>query len=288
MAESLIADLVAHGPVLTDGAWGTQLQARGLPPGHPADLWNLTDPDRVTAVAQSSVDAGSRIILTNTFQANRFALRDHAGDVAAINRAGAEISQRAAGERAKVFGSIGPSNKMLVTGEVDEDELRAAFAEQSVALAEGGADGIVIETMSDLAEAVIALAAARETGLPVVACMTFDTGKNKGRTMMGVTPAQAAEGLTDAGADVIGANCGAGVDLAAPICAALVGATDRPVWIKANAGMPELIDREVVYRMTPAEFAGHVDGLVAAGAGFIGGCCGTTPEFIAALAKNLR
>ena len=288
MAESLIADLVAHGPVLTDGAWGTQLYARGLPAGHRPDLWNLTDPDRVTAVAQSYVDAGSRIILTNTFQANRFALRDHAGDVAAINRAGAEISRRAAGERAKVFGSIGPSNKMLLTGEVDEDELRAAFAEQSVALAEGGADGIVIETMSDLAEAVIAVEAARESGLPVVACMTFDTGKNKDRTMMGVTPAQAADGLTAAGADVIGANCGAGVDLAAPICAALVGATDRPVWIKANAGMPELIDREVVYRMTPAEFAGHVDGLVAAGADFIGGCCGTTPEFITALAQSFR
>lgn len=118
-------------------------------------------------------------------------------------------SQRATGERAKVFGSMGSSNKMLITGDVDEDELRAAFAEQSVALAEGGADGIVIETMSDLAEAVIALEAARGTGLPVVGCMTFDTGKNKGRTMMGVTPAQAADGLTAAGADVIGANCGA-------------------------------------------------------------------------------
>ena len=288
MAESLIADLVADGAVLTDGAWGTQLQARGLRAGHRPDLLNLTDPDRVGAVAQSYVDAGSRIILTNTFQANRFALRDHAGDVAAINRAGAEISQRAAGERAKVFGSIGPSNKMLVTGDVHEDELRVAFAEQSAALAEGGADGIVIETMSDLAEAVIAVDAARATGLPVVACMTFDTGKNKDRTMMGVTPAQAADGLSAAGADVVGANCGAGVDLVAPICTALVGATDGPVWIKANAGMPELIDREVVYRMTPAEFAGHVNVLVAAGAGFIGGCCGTTPEFIAALAKNLR
>jgi len=288
MTKSLIADLIANGPVLTDGGWGTQLLAQGLPAGRRADLWNLTEPDRVKAVAQSYVDAGSQIVLTNTFQANRFALREHAGDVAAINRAGAEISLRAAGERVKVFGSIGPSNKMLITGEVDEDDLRVAFAEQSAALAEGGVDGIVIETMSDLAEAVIALEAARATGLPVVACMTFDTGKNRDRTMMGVTPAQAAEGLAAAGADVIGANCGAGVDLAAPICTALVGATDLPVWIKANAGMPELIDREVVYRMTPMEFAGHVDGLVAAGAGFIGGCCGTTPEFIAAVAQNLR
>ena len=288
MTSPLIADLVVAGPVLTDGGWGTQLQAQGLPAGHRPDLWNLTDPDRVEAVAQSYVDAGSRVILTNTFQANRFALSDHAGDVSAINRAGAEISQRAAGDRASVFGSIGPSNKMLVTGEVEVEELRQCFTEQASALAAGGADGIVIETMSDLDEALIALDAAQLTGLPVVACMTFDTGKKNDRTMMGVTPAQAAEVLAEAGADVIGANCGAGVEVAAPICVALAAATSLPVWIKANAGMPELIDREVVYRMTPDEFAGHAEGLVEAGARFIGGCCGSTPEFISALARRLN
>ncbi len=286
MAEpTLVDELLARGPVLTDGAWGTQMLARGLPPRQLPDAWNLTDPEQVEAVARSYVDAGSQVVLTNTFQANRFALGD--ADVAAVNRAGVEISRRAAGDRARVFASMGPSNKMLVTGEVDEAQLRDAFTEQATALAGAGCDGIVIETMSDLTEALIALAAARATGLPVVACMTFDTGKKKDRTMMGVTPGQAAEALASAGADVVGANCGTGIDTVVPICAALSAATDRPVWIKANAGMPDLVDGEVVYRMTPETFADHVDDLLTAGADFVGGCCGTDPEFIAAIARRL-
>ncbi len=286
MAEpTLVDELLARGPVLTDGAWGTQMLARGLPPRQLPDVWNLTDPEQVEAVARSYVDAGSQVVLTNTFQANRFALGD--ADVAAVNRAGVEISRRAAGDRARVFASMGPSNKMLVTGEVDEAQLRDAFTEQATALAGAGCDGIVIETMSDLTEALIALAAARATGLPVVACMTFDTGKKKDRTMMGVTPGQAAEALASAGADVVGANCGTGIDTVVPICAALSAATDRPVWIKANAGMPDLVDGEVVYRMTPETFADHVDDLLTAGADFVGGCCGTDPEFIAAIARRL-
>jgi methionine synthase I (cobalamin-dependent) len=287
MTAALIRELVARGPVLIDGAWGTQLQAHGLPPGQLPDLWNLTEPDRVEAVARSYVEAGSRIILTDTFQANRFSLRDAVGDLAAINRAGVEISRRAAGDRAKVFASMGPSGKMLAGGDVDEDELRAAFHEQAAALAEGGPDGLVIETMSDLAEAVIAVEAAKATGLPVVACMTFDTGKNRDRTMTGLTPAAAARGLAAVGADVIGANCGMGIDVAAPICAALVGATDLPVWIKPNAGVPDLVDGQVVYRMTPEEFAGHLRAVLAAGAAFVGGCCGTSPLFIAAMAREM-
>ncbi len=288
MTGTLIDDLVSAGPVLTDGAWGTQLYERGLPPGELPDLWNLSHPDQVEAVARGYVEAGSQIILTNTFQSNRFALRRSGGDVAEINRAGAEISRRAAGSQAKVFASMGPTNKMLVAGEVDRDDLREAFTEQATALAQGGADAIVIETMSDPAEVVVALEAIASTGLPAVACMTFDTGKNMDRTMTGARPGEVAEALTAAGADVIGANCGAGIDTAAPICAALAAATHLPVWIKANAGMPELIDREVVYSMTSAAFAGHAEGLVAAGANFIGGCCGTSPEFIEALARRLR
>ncbi len=283
MQVSVIDELLTDGPVLTDGAWGSLLYAQAVVPGQRPDMWNLTHPDRVEAVARSYVEAGSRIILTNTFQANRFALRHPTSDLAAINRAGVEISLRAAGSRAKVFGSIGPSNKLLVAGEVGEDELRAAFGEQATALADAGADGIVIETMSDLEEAVIAVEAANVTGLPVVACMTFDSGRNRDRTMTGATPTQAAQRLAAAGADVIGANCGVGVEAAAPICAELASATNLPVWIKPNAGVPELVGHEVVYRMTPAQFAGHVAAILAAGADFVGGCCGTTPDFIAAV-----
>src|SRR5208282_404763 len=201
-------------PVLTDGAWGTALQVHGLAAGEIRDLWNLSHPERVEAVARAYIEAGSRIILTNTFRANRIALAQYPerSRVEAINRAGVEISRRASRGRARVFASIGPSGKMLLTGEVDEAQLAAAFIEQCQALAAAGAEGLVVETMTDLDEARIAVAAAAATGLPVVACMVFDSGKHQDRTMMGVTPEQAAVELTRAGAQVIGANCGIGIE----------------------------------------------------------------------------
>ncbi len=287
--DSLIRRLLAEAPVPTDGAWGTQLQARGLTPGECPDAWNLSHPERVEQVARSYVEAGSRIILTNTFRANRLALARHnlAERAAAINRAGVEISRRAAGADAFVFASIGPSGRMLMTGETSEDELAEVFAEQARALAEGGADGLVVETMADLREASIAVRAAAATGLPVVASMVFDSGRNRDRTMMGVTPEQAARELSQAGAHVVGANCGQGVAGYVEICRRMRAAADRPVWIKANAGLPELVDGAPVYRMTPEEYAAHVPALVDAGASFIGGCCGTGPEFIRAIRRAL-
>ncbi len=284
-----IARLISAGPVATDGAWGTQLQQRGLPVGACPDAWNITQPEMVEQVARAYVEAGSRVILTNTFGANRFVLARHGLDeqAAEINRAGVENSLRAASGKAAVFASIGPSGVMLMMGQVSEDELKAAFAEQARAIAEAGADGIVIETMSDPAEAALAVAAARETGLPVVACMTFSSGAKRDRTMTGATPEQAAEALFAAGADAIGSNCGHGIADMIDVCRRLRAATDRPVWIKANAGLPEIIEGETVYRQTPAEFASYAPQLVEAGVSFIGGCCGTTPEFIRAVAKAI-
>ena len=171
--------------------------------------------------------------------------------------------------------------------QVDEASLRTTFEQQARALAAGGADAIVVETMADLEEARLAIEAARATGLPVVACMVFDSGKKKDRTMMGVTPEQAAEALSLAGADVIGANCGNGIDGYIPVCSRMASATDRPIWIKANAGRPTLEGLETVYRTTPDDFASHLDELIDAGARFIGGCCGTNPTFIEALRKRL-
>jgi methionine synthase I (cobalamin-dependent) len=267
--------------IITDGAWGTQLQALGLGLGELPDAWNLSFPERVAEVARAYAGAGSDIILTNTFRANRISLAAYGldGRVEDINRAGVEIS-RAAGAP-KVYASMGPSGKMR--GDVSEDELLAAFSEQAAALA--AADGIVVETMSDVEEAVIAVRAARRTGLTVVACVVFDTGRNKDRTMMGQTPEQAAPALENAGADVIGANCGVGMDAYVRVCERLRAATDRPVWIKANAGLPELIDGQAVYRSTPEEFASYLPGLRQAGAAYVGGCCGTTPDFIRALVR---
>lgn len=284
-----IAALVAEGPVVTDGAWGTQLQALGLPPGQFPDLWNLEHPDRVAQVARAYVEAGSRVILTNTFGANRFVLgrqglADRAGEV---NRAGVAISVQAAAGRAKVFASIGPSGVMLLMGEVSHDELRQAFAEQAGAQADAGADGIVVETMSDPVEARLAVEGAKRTGLPVVASMVFDSGANKDRTMMGATPEQAVAALRDAGADVVGANCGQGIAGFVAICRRMRDAAELPVWIKPNAGLPELVDGQAVYRQTPEEFAAHVPALIEAGAAFIGGCCGTNPEFVRAIVARI-
>jgi methionine synthase I (cobalamin-dependent) len=274
--------LLAAAPVLTDGAWGTQLQIRGLAPGEFPDLWNLRWPHRVLEVALSYVNVGSRVILTNTFGANHFRLQEINAhkQVREINCAGVWISQNAAADKAAVFASMGPSGKMIVSGDVTFDQLHRAFAQQAEAFAESGADAVVIETMSELDEARAALAAVRGAGLPAVACMVFDSGKDKDRTMMGSTPEQVAEALTKAGASVIGANCGQGIATAVNICRRLASATDLPIWMKPNAGLPELSGGVIKYKTTPHEFASYAPAMLDAGATFIGGCCGTNPEFI--------
>ncbi len=288
--HDLIKSLLANGPVITDGAWGTQLQARGLPLGGCPDHWNITHPDAVAEVPLAYVEAGSQVVLTNTFQANRVALADYelSDQAAEICCAGAAISRRAVGDRARVFASLGPTGKMLMMGEVTEEQLLEAFTEQTRALVAGGADGLVIETMADLEETRLAIQAAKLTGLPVVACMVFDSGADLDRTMMGVTPEQAAEALTAAGADVVGANCGQGIAGYVDICRRMRGATDLPIWIKANAGLPEMVDGQAVYKTTPEEFASYGPALIESGASFVGGCCGTAPEFIRALAGELQ
>jgi 5-methyltetrahydrofolate--homocysteine methyltransferase len=284
--KKLIEELLSAGPVLTDGGWGTEMQARGLQAGDCPDEWNLTHPERVEQVARAYVEAGSQVILTNTFGANRISLARYGldGKAREINRAGVEISSRASGGRARVFASMGPCGKLLFAEEVSMEEVIQAFEEQARTLAEAGADAIVIETMSDPAEARLAVAAVAATGLPVVACMTFDSGRDHDRTMMGTTPEEAAAALTAAGADVVGANCGQGAEGYVGISRRLRAATDLPLWIKANAGLPQVSNGGLHYSETPQSFAGHAHALVEAGASFIGGCCGTTPEFIRELA----
>jgi len=286
----LIESLLSDGPVLTDGAWGTQMQARGLAVGGCPDEWNLSRPDVVEEIPRAYVEAGSQIVLTNTFRSNRVTLADYAlaDQTEAINRTGAEISCRAVGDRARVFASIGPSGRMLMMGEVSEQQLLEAFGEQARALASGGAHGLVLETMGDLAEATLAVQGAKTSGLPVVACMCFDSGADLDRTLMGTTPEQAAQALTAAGADVIGANCGQGIAGYVEICRRLRAATDRPIWVKPNAGIPELVNDVPVWKTAPEEFGSYGPALVAAGASFLGGCCGTAPQFIRALRDAIR
>ena len=276
--------------VVTDGAWGTQLQSLGLGLHEFPDLWNVTHPERVTDVARGYVEAGSAVVLTNTFGANRIRLQHYglAAEFESINRAGVELSLRAADKRCLVFASIGPSGKMLLTGDVSLTELRNAFREQAQVLADAGAQGLVVETMSDLSEAQAAVMAAAETKLPVIGCMVFGSGKTGDRTMMGNTPEQVAEVLDVAGADVIGANCGHGISGFVPLCERLRAATQKPIWIKANAGLPVVDDDKVTYPVSPQEFASFIPALVNAGANFIGGCCGTSPSFIRAVACSVQ
>jgi methionine synthase I (cobalamin-dependent) len=288
--NSTLDQLLAHAPVVTDGALGTELQARGLESGECPDTWNLARPSEVEALAQAYVEAGSQIILTNTFRSNRLALQTMglADRLEELNRSAVEIARRASQGRAQIFASLGPCGKLLVMGEVTPEEVARAFAEQAGILSAAGVDGFVIETMADIEEAKVAVEAIKPLGRPVVISFVFDSGRNLDRTMTGVTPERAAKELTDAGADIIGANCALGIDAYIPICQRLRASTDRPVWIKANAGLPEMVDGKVKYQSTPEAFASSIPAILQAGASFVGGCCGTNPEYVRAISETVR
>ncbi len=279
-------------PLCIDGAWGTELMKLGGSPGELRDLWNLSAPDKVFRVARSYVEAGARIILTNTFSANRVVLEAHgvAGKLAEVNRAGAEISRCAAGDHAYVFASIGPTGKMISMGDLDPGKAREVFAEQAAALAAGGADAICIETQSDLEEARAALRGCLEAcSLPVGVTFTFDSGRDRDRTMMGVTVEQAWRLARDEGAAFTGANCGVGIENALPLAGRFIACGgDLPIWIKANAGRPEPgPDGRPVFRGAPEAFAEAAGPLLDLGVRFIGGCCGSTPDHVRAVAAAM-
>ena len=277
----------------TDGAWGTELMKLGGSSTELKDLWNVSAPDVVLQVANSYVNAGARIILTNTFSSNRIVLERHGagGRSAELSRAGAAISRQAAAGRAWVFGSIGPTGKLVSLKQLDVATAEAVFAEQAAALAAGGADAIVIETMADIEEAKAALSAClRACDLPVGVSFTFDSGKEKNRTMMGVTPAQAWRAAHEGGASFVGANCGIGIDAYVKVARELAQCgSELPLWIKGNAGRPVMAaDGSTHYNAGPEDFSRAVPELVAAGVRFIGGCCGSTPAHVAAIVAAIE
>jgi 5-methyltetrahydrofolate--homocysteine methyltransferase len=279
--------------LLSDGAWGTFLQAKGLQPGECPELWNITHPKEVMDIAESYIQAGSDIIETNSFGATGLKLVQYGlGDRAAeINKAAASISRKAAGNDKHVAGSIGPTGKMLLMGDVTEEELYNTFREQVIALEAGGADIIIAETMSALDEAAIAVRAAREnTKCTVIITMTFSKEPNgEYHTMMGVSPEEMVVAMKEAGAHIVGSNCGNGIEEMIDIVKA-IRAVDPiiPIMIQSNAGVPEYVDGKTLFRETPEMMASFVPQLIKAGANIIGGCCGTTPEHIKAMRNILK
>jgi len=296
--SAALRQLLAQRVLLSDGAMGTQLIARGLPVGVSGETWNLDHAADVEAIHRSYVQAGCDLVTTNTFGASAPSLERHglADKAAAINTAGARLARSAAGDGAFVLGDIGPFGGFLEPlGDMTPEALHAAFAAQAAALREGGADGIVIETMVDPAELTIAVQAAKQAAdWPVFATYAFNKDDAGGfRTIMGTTAAEAIQGASAAGADVVGANCGTALDLPdyLRLAQALVAAakpTATPVILQPNAGAPRLVEGKMFHPATPADMAGLIDPLLALGLRVIGGCCGTTPAHLAAMAVKLR
>jgi len=274
-------------PLLCDGAMGTELFARGLVAGECPERWNLERGETVAEVSRAYAAAGAEMVETNTFGGSPLKLAAYglAGRAAEINRRGAELARLGAG-RALIAGSCGPCGDLLEPhGGAARDAVARSFETQLGALAEGGVDAFCVETMTDLDEAVLAVRAARRVapGVPVLASMTFDATPRGFFTLMGNALADCVRRLVDEGADVVGANCGSGIAVMVEVGRALRAATRAPLVVQANAGLPEQRDGRLVYTEGPELFAERARELVEVGVAVIGGCCGTTPDHIAAL-----
>jgi 5-methyltetrahydrofolate--homocysteine methyltransferase len=294
MMKPTLVELISDGKTLvSDGAWGTFLQANGLKPGECPELWNLTRPEAVLDIAQGYIDAGADTIETNSFGGNYYKLEGFGleNQVYEINRKAAEISRKAAGDDKYVLGSIGPTGKILMMGDVTEEEIYDAFKKQAIALYDGGSDAIIIETMTAIDEASIAVRAAREnTPCEIICTMTFDhlvTGEY--RTMMGVSPSEMVNDLKVAGAHIVGANCSNGIEGMIRITEEIRSVDKNiPILIHANAGLPVLEGTCTIFPESPDMMATFATQLAKAGANIIGGCCGTTPAHIQRLVEVLK
>ena len=282
---------VAQGEILiSDGAMGTYLQAKGLKPGECMEWWCVSHPNVVKGIHEEYIAAGSDIVETNSFGGTCYKLKPYglADKVRELNQAAVALAKQASAGKGYVAASVGPTGHIVEEegGDVTPQDLYDAFKEQVVALEEAGADAVCIETMSSLSEAVQAIKAGKEnTKLPVICTFTFEAGARGFRTMMGVTPERAARQAVAAGADIVGANCGNGIVNMIEITRQMrVAQPNTPILINANAGMPILEREKTVFKETPEFMASKVNDLIKAGAQIIGGCCGTTPEHIAAMA----
>ena len=284
----ILLDCLAERKLLvSDGAWGTMLQTRGLKSGDCPEEWNISHVSDVKSVAEAYVEAGSDMILTNTFGGSRIKLqKNDCGDrVVEFNAAAARHSLDVAGS-AIVAGSVGPTGEFLAPlGTISVQDAEEIFAEQIEAMLNAGLRVFCVETMTAAEEAACAVRAAKklDPSVDVLATMTFDRTPQGFRTMMGVDPQTAVEVLLGAGADVVGSNCGNGIEAMVELTAAFREHTDKPLLIQSNAGLPQLVDGKSVFQQGPAVFASSVKPLIDAGANIVGGCCGTTPDHIKAI-----
>jgi len=280
---------LGRGEVLVgDGAWGTQLMARGLPAGRPPEWFALERPEVIEEVARRYLEAGADLVTTDTFGASSFGLRRHGleGERERVNREAVAAVRRAVGERALVSASVGPSGELLEPfGDASPEALEEAFAEQVAVLAGAGADLVCIETMTDLTEATRAVKAAKAVAptLPVMAAMTFERTPRGYFTVMGVSVDRAVAGLLAAGADVVGSNCGTGIADMVEIAREMAKVASRPIVIQPNAGLPRATAEGTVYDETPQSMAARLPELLDLGVAVVGGCCGTTPQHTRAL-----
>jgi 5-methyltetrahydrofolate--homocysteine methyltransferase len=286
---------VAQGDILiSDGAMGTYLHARGLKPGECPEGWCVSHPELIKAIHEAYIAAGADIVETNSFGGTCYKLKPYGleGKVRELNQAAVALAKRAITGKGYVAASVGPTGQIVEDegGDVTPQALYEAFNEQVVALAEAGADALCIETMVSLAEALQAIKAVKEnTKLPVICTFTFEPGARGFRTMMGVTPERAAGEAVSAGADIVGANCGNGIVNMIEVTRQIRAAQpNTPILIQANAGTPVLQGDKTVFPETPEFMASKVPDLIKAGAQIIGGCCGTTPDHIAAMAKAAK
>jgi len=277
--------------IIGDGAWGTELSKLGLEPGYCPELLNVENPSIVRIVADSYIKSGSEIIISNTFGGNPYKLRRWGLEnrIEELNIEGARISVESAKGSAFVAASIGSTGEFLEPlGTITESEMIKEYIRQFSVLSKTGVDGFVLETFTDLSEMLCAIKASREVSdLPVICSMTFDKGLRGYATIMGIEPSKAAEALEAAGADSVGSNCGAGIANMIEVTRLMRPSTGLPLWIKPNAGLPELENGKTVYRESPADMAALVPELISAGANIIGGCCGTTPEHIVKIREKV-
>lgn len=289
MRDAILARLAQGEIIIGDGAFGTMLQAAGLPAGTMPEAWNVENPGAVQAVHEQYIMAGADYITTNTFGGSAPRLHDGGlGErVAEINRLGASLAVEVAAGRAWVAGSIGPTGQLMEPyGPLSIARAEEIFAEQVIALANGGVDLFVIETHHDADEACAAVRMARQrTDLPIFCSFAFN---KRGRTMMGLKPGDAARCVQEAGGTVVGANCGDGPEAVAAALAAFKESTTLPLLAKANAGIPQVSGGATVWDVTPEQMASHARRFADLGATVIGGCCGTTPDHISALAAQFR